>query len=541
MAAFKQVVQPECGGQNALLQLTNTFTTDRGMKETLGHQKLADIVHHGNQQSVDQQMVSEFLGAQQSVSTFHMPHLLEEIQHVHEDQRWADEFSKEHEILGVEQPGVLQTDTHVPEQWAEEFVVKSREQSLDTGAQWADEFVSVHSSSKDVQAAAQGLVDSVQDPKVKETQDGEILEHEPASLAEEWVGEFQQEQGVSDVWGQFQKIWEQQFGNDNDVWAHEFVDSKKDYTFVDQNPHEGIEKAFEKGLDKLREGDLPTAILLFEAAVKANPNHAEAWQFLGTSQADNEMEIMAIAALEKCLELEPENLTAMMGLAVSYTNELRTSEASEMLRRWIVSNPQYSKLASHLSQPQQKSPSIFQSIAEQKAYTDLAEVYIAAAQSSPTQVDPQVQVGLGILFNLTKEYHKAVDCFTAALQANPQDAMLWNKLGATLANDNQSEKAVHAYHKALELRPDFVRARYNLGISCINLKAYRESVEHFLSALHFQRSASTNGTTMQGSMSDSIWSSLRLSLMYMGATDLLGPTNEKNLDSLMKHFNIEPK
>ena len=25
-------------------------------------------------------------------------------------------------------------------------------------------------------------------------QDGEILEHEPASLAEEWVGEFQQEQ-----------------------------------------------------------------------------------------------------------------------------------------------------------------------------------------------------------------------------------------------------------------------------------------------------------------------------------------------------------
>jgi peroxin-5 len=210
MAAFKQVVQPECGGQNALLQLTNTFTTDRGMKETLGHQKLADIVHHGNQQSVDQQMVSEFLGAQQSVSTFHMPHLLEEIQHVHEDQRWADEFSKEHEILGVEQPGVLQTDTHVPEQWAEEFVVKSREQSLDTGTQWADEFVSVHSSSKDVQAAAQGLVDSVQDPKVKETQfmnfmeklstgqvsiqDGEILEHEPASLAEEWVGEFQQEQ-----------------------------------------------------------------------------------------------------------------------------------------------------------------------------------------------------------------------------------------------------------------------------------------------------------------------------------------------------------
>ncbi len=54
-----------------------------------------------------------------------------------------------------------------------------------------------------------------------------------------------------------------------------------------------------------------------------------------------------------------------------------------------------------------------------------------------------------------------------------QDALLWNKLGATLANSSKSEQAVEAYRKALELVPGFTRARYNLGVSCINLGAYK--------------------------------------------------------------------
>lgn len=47
-----------------------------------------------------------------------------------------------------------------------------------------------------------------------------------------------------------------------------------------------------------------------------------------------------------------------------------------------------------------------------------------------------------------------------------QDYRLWNRLGSCLSNDRKPEEALGAYREALQLRPTYTRAIYNVGVAC---------------------------------------------------------------------------
>jgi peroxin-5 len=270
-------------------------------------------------------------------------------------------------------------------------------------------------------------------------------------------------------------------------------DTYKTYEFDKENPLKSHPNPLEEGLERLKVHDIVNAVLLFEVAVQKEPQNVLAWQYLGTTQVKNEQDAQAIRALRKCLELKPDNLIALSTLATSYTNESMQRLAFESLIKWLQNHPDYSHLLKNdehaaklmknldIENNNTSNNSVFSlaatmGVVNVNDFMDLQEIFLKAVRESaskPNKIDPDLQCCLGVLFHLSNEYDKAADCFKTALQVKPDDYMLWNKLGATYANNNRNEEAIDAYYQALKLCPGFVRARYNLGIGCMNLGAYK--------------------------------------------------------------------
>ncbi|KAK1795344.1 hypothetical protein P4O66_010520 [Electrophorus voltai] len=543
------------------------------------------------------------------------------------DADWTREFINE-----VTDPG----------RWAEEYLEQSEEKLWlgDLGEKEQDkEWTKEYQPGEDLKQTANELLTKVDDPKLQNTEflrfirqigEGSVTvedrtgrqlsdkaqakeAHNWASSftqvseesAESWVDEFttsgpdfqQAKAAVEsdiDFWEKLQQEWEEMAKRDAEAhpWLSDFdqmlsTSYDKGYQFEEENPYLSHEDPLAEGVRRMEAGDIPGAVRLFESAVQREPDNQLAWQYLGTCQAENEQEFAAISALRRCIELKKDNLTALMALAVSFTNESLHRQACETLRDWLRHNPKYRHILEQREREKERegvrerekererfgsllpeyrdlnvliemkgcgSDSLFKLWSEnffffclavtallRALFSEVQALFLSAASADPTRVDPQLQCGLGVLFNLSGEYDKAVDCFTAALSVTPQDYLLWNKLGATLANGSRSEEAVAAYRRALELQPGFVRSRYNLGISCVNLGAHREAVEHFLEALSLQRQAAADvgGAAGRGPatvMSDNIWSTLRMALSMMGESSLYTAADGRDLDTLMAHF-----
>lgn len=389
---------------------------------------------------------------------------------------WADEYQHQHA-----------GDMH---SWAAEFTAGERSHHGDA---WATEFVE----------EKQGK---------QETDDQWINEFSKLHM-QDWADEFTDymskgifEDGSADNWADsYEKYLEEQLKGEHQLPAS----SRFVYSFADQNPYVGHANPLKEGQELFRKGLLSEAVLALEAEVLKNPDNAEGWRLLGITHAENDDDQQAIASMVRARDADPTNLEVLLALGVSHTNELEQAAALKYLRGWLQHHQKYGVLV-----PQDQ--------AENLSHVEVARLFNEAAQMSPE--DGDVHTVLGVLYNLSRDFDKAIRAFQTALKLKPRDYSLWNKLGATQANSAQSADAIYAYQQALDLKPNYVRAWANMGISFANQGRYEESICYYVRALVMNPKA------------ENAWQYLRISLSCAARTELLEACDMRDLDTLQKEF-----
>ncbi|KAJ4001589.1 hypothetical protein F5050DRAFT_1683192 [Lentinula boryana] len=283
-------------------------------------------------------------------------------------------------------------------------------------------------------------------------------------------------------------------------------------------------------------------VLELEAAIQKDMSDASAWFELGVKQQEHERETQALRALTRATELDPSYLPGWLALAVSFTNDGRRLEAYEAIREWVLRNDNHRDiLQQHLFQNPDS-----ENATTQEKFNQLIQCLITMAQQSAVgQIDADIQIALAVLFNSNEDYGKAQDCFRAALSVRPDDWQLYNRVGATMANSGRAGEALEYYYRALDLNPAYVRARYNLGISCINLKRYNEGAQHILDALSLQDAEGVHDVdgyndARGGITSNALWDSLKTSCLHMQRADLATLCDKKDLEGACNVFVENP-
>ena len=190
------------------------------------------------------------------------------------------------------------------------------------------------------------------DPKLAESKFvaylKELTENDPTingtfSQDYNWAKEFQSnmetaglaEDPEDDQWKNLEKAWDSYAfsGKGYEQFApKEFAQYR--YSLEDSlNPFHGLgSETIKSDIPSLKSRDLGKYILALEEITRLRPDDAVNWMNLGLAQAENELDVQAIAAFYRAVQLDSKINSAWLGLAAACVNEYCVPDALDAFK-----------------------------------------------------------------------------------------------------------------------------------------------------------------------------------------------------------------
>jgi protein O-mannosyl-transferase len=253
-----------------------------------------------------------------------------------------------------------------------------------------------------------------------------------------------------------------------------------------------------------RQDKLTEAMQQYEAALRAEPNYAEAQNNLGTvllclrrfdeavehhlaavrirpeflyvlnlanAYADAGKTTEAIAQYQQALKLNANSSAAHHNLGVVLQEHGRTQEAAAEFRIALQLQPDYESAEYNLANRLADAGQLDEAIAH----------YQAALRLDPTRAESYN--GMGICYAMQGKLPEAERQFREAIRLNPEFEGAQSNLANALGAQDKLAEAITHYEKALQLAPKDFQTHYNFGLTLMRHGRRVEAKAQFTEAL----------------------------------------------------------
>ncbi len=193
------------------------------------------------------------------------------------------------------------------------------------------------------------------------------------------------------------------------------------------------------------------ALAAMQKTVELAPNDAEAHNNLGKALSDQGRFADAEQSYLRAVALEPELALAHNNLGAVLADQGRPAEAEACYRRALELQPASAMAHGNLGN----------ALRAQGRFADAETSYRSALTLDSLSADAHNNLG-----NALRDLGRAAEaetCFRRAIERNPAHAAAHNNLGGALRDQNRHAEAEASFRKALELNPAFAIAHNNLG------------------------------------------------------------------------------
>ena len=232
-------------------------------------------------------------------------------------------------------------------------------------------------------------------------------------------------------------------------------------------------RALEQALEHHKAGRLKEAEAAYRELLAREPEHADAWHWLGVMAFQAGRYGQAIELIERALARQPDYAEARNNLGLALRAAGHLDQAVAAYRQALAGLPDDAEVYNNLGIALSDQGEIDGAITALERAVALSPGFAEAHNNLGNALRARGMLG------------KAAHHYQRALELEPDDPASYINLATLLQDTGQTQEAVAACRRAIELKPDFAEGYANLGNALAAqgqpaeaVDAYRQALEH---------------------------------------------------------------